>query len=201
VQISIAAGDLDEAASACDELAAIAHDYGSPMHQASAMTSRGRLALARGESDEACRALRAAVELWLALEVPYEAATARLLLGQSCRQGSDEDSAVAALSAAVKTFDQLGAILDARHTRVLSKTRGAALPGGLTRREVEVIALIAEGHTNKDIAVVLDLSIKTVARHLENIFLKLGVSTRSAATAFAIANGLVREPGAGSRRP
>ncbi|MCU1427651.1 MAG: LuxR family transcriptional regulator [Actinomycetia bacterium] len=196
VQISIAAGDLDEAASACDELGAIARDYASPMHEASAMTSRGRLALARGECDEACRSLHAAVELWLALEVPYEAATARLLLGQSCRQASDEDSAMAALSAAVKTFDELGAILDAQHTRVLSKASGATVPGGLTSREVEVIALVAEGRTNKDIAVVLGLSIKTVARHLENIFLKLGVSTRSSATAFAIANGLVRDAGA-----
>ncbi|MDQ1519763.1 MAG: hypothetical protein QOI55_836 [Actinomycetota bacterium] len=199
VQISIAAGDLDDAALACDELASIALDYASPMHQASAMTSRGRLALARGECDDACRALHAAVELWLALDVPYEAATARLLLGQSCRQNGDEDSAIAALSAAVKTFDELGAILDAQRTRVLSKGRGTVLPGGLTSREVEVVALVAEGDTNKDIAVALDLSIKTVARHLENIFLKLGVSTRSAAAAFAIAHGLVREPGAGPR--
>lgn len=194
VQISIAAGDLDTAAAACAELAAIADDYASPTLQASAMTNRGRLALARGQCDEAGRALHAAVELWLAIDVPYEAATARLLLGQSCRQAGDEDRAMTALSAAVKTFDQLGAILDAKHTRLLSTVREVLLPRGLSSREVEVLALVAEGRTNKDVALALGLSIKTVARHLENIFLKLEVSTRSAATAFAINHGLVREP-------
>jgi DNA-binding CsgD family transcriptional regulator len=194
VQIAIAAGDLDAAAAACDELGAIAEDFASPTLEASAMTSRGRLALARGHCDDACRALHDAVELWLAIDVPYEAATARLLLGQSCRQAGDEDRAMATLSAAVKTFDQLGAILDAQHTRLLSTERDALLPRGLSAREVEVLALVAEGMTNKDVALALGLSIKTVARHLENIFLKLEVSTRSAATAFAINHGLVREP-------
>ena len=193
VQISIAAGDLDVAAAASDELATIAADYASPTLEASAMTTRGRLALARGECDDACRALHRAVELWLAIDVPYEAATARLLLGQSCRQAGDEPSAMAALSAAVATFDQLGAILDARQTRLLGSAREAP-PRGLTAREVEVLALVAEGRTNRDIALALGLSIKTVARHLENIFLKLPVTTRSAATAFAIAHGLVRPP-------
>lgn len=195
VQISIAAGDVDGAATACDELAAIAAAYTSPTLEAAAMTARGRLALAHRDGNEACRSLQAAVELWLTLDVPYEAATARLLLAQSCRQTGDEERAMAALSSAVRTFDQLGAILDAQHTRALSVAREALAPGGLTSREVEVVALVAEGMTNKGIAVALNLSVKTVARHLENIFLKLDVSNRSAATAFAIAHGLVRQPG------
>jgi ATP/maltotriose-dependent transcriptional regulator MalT len=194
VQISIATGDLATATAACDELTTIAADYASPTLQAAAMTSRGRLGLARGECDDARRTLHAAVELWLALDVPYEAATARLLLGQSCRQAGDEASAAAALSSAVKTFDQLGAVLDAQRTRQLSAPPDASLPRGLTAREVEVLALVAEGRTNKDVARALDLSIKTVARHLENIFLKLGVATRTAASASAIALGLVGDP-------
>jgi DNA-binding NarL/FixJ family response regulator len=194
VQISIACGELDVAEAACDELAAIAAEYGSTTLEASAITNRGRLALARGDSAAACSSLSAAVELWLALDVPYEAATARLLLGQSCRQAGDEDRAKAALSAAVKAFDQLGAILDAERTRLLATGGMTLLPRGLSAREVEVLALVAEGGTNKEVAQALGLSIKTVARHLENIFLKLEVSTRSAATAFAINHGLVREP-------
>jgi DNA-binding NarL/FixJ family response regulator len=94
----------------------------------------------------------------------------------------------------VKAFDQLGAILDAERTRLLSADRETSLPRGLSAREVEVLALVAQGMTNKDVALALGLSTKTVARHLENIFLKLEVSTRSAATAFAINHGLVREP-------
>jgi DNA-binding NarL/FixJ family response regulator len=131
------------------------------------------------------------VDLWRALDVPYEVATARLLLGQSCRQAGDEDGAAVSLLAAVRGFDELGATLDARHTRAVSDQVGdEALPRGLTAREAQVLGLVAQGSTNKVIAAELDLSIKTVARHLENIFVKIGVSTRSGATAFALANGL-----------
>jgi DNA-binding CsgD family transcriptional regulator len=191
VQIEIAAGDFDAATSAVEELDAIAAPYAGSMLEASAATCRGRLALARADAGDACRDLRRAVDLWLSLDVPYEAATARLLLGQSCRHAGDEEGAAISLSAAVRVFDELGATLDARHTRAVSAfAANEALPRGLTAREAQVLALLARGSTNKVIAAELDLSIKTVARHLENIFLKIGVSTRSAATAFALANGL-----------
>ncbi|MEY2420678.1 MAG: hypothetical protein QOI95_745 [Acidimicrobiaceae bacterium] len=191
IQIDIAAGDLDAAASAVEELAAIAAPHHGSMLEATAATCRGRLALARADTSEACRSLRAAVDLWLALDVPYEAATARLLLGQSCRQAGDEDGAALSLSAAVRVFDELGATLDARRTRAMSEPSvPESLPRGLTAREAQVLALIAQGSTNRVIAAELDLSIKTVARHLENIFVKIGVSTRSGAAAFALANGL-----------
>jgi ATP/maltotriose-dependent transcriptional regulator MalT len=195
VQISIAAGDLECAAAACDELAAIVAEYTSSTLEAALMTTRGRLALAQGECEAACRALHDAVELWLGLDVPYEVATARLLLGQACLQVGDEDAGTAALTSAVRAFDELGAVLDAEHTRVLSARREGRFPRGLTSREVEVLSLVAEGLTNKDIAQALGLSVKTVGRHLENIFVKLGVSTRTAATAFAMTHGLVRSPG------
>jgi DNA-binding NarL/FixJ family response regulator len=99
------------------------------------------------------------------------------------------------LVAAVRGFDELGAFLDACHTRAAAEVPVAgSFPKGLTAREVEVLALVANGSTNKTIAAELDLSIKTVARHLENIFVKIGVSTRSAATAFALAHGLAGRP-------
>jgi ATP/maltotriose-dependent transcriptional regulator MalT len=203
IQIEIAAGDLDAASSAVDELDAIAVAHPGSMLEAMAATCRGRLALARADCDDACRGLRRALELWLALDVPYEVATARLLLGQSCRNAGDEEGAATSLLAAVKGFDELGATLDARHTRTVSEQADEeALPRGLTAREAQVLGLVAQGSTNKVIAAELDLSIKTVARHLENIFLKIGVSTRSAATAFALANGLATtDERLGHRRP
>jgi ATP/maltotriose-dependent transcriptional regulator MalT len=193
IQIEIAAGDLDAASAAVDELEAIAAPLPGSMLEASAATCRGRLALAHADADDACRFLRRAVDTWLALDVPYEVATARLLLGQSCRMAGDDEGAASSLAAAVRIFDELGAILDARHTRAVGEqTPGAALPRGLTAREVQVLVLVAQGSTNKVIAAELGLSIKTIARHLENIFVKIGVSTRSGATAFALANGLTR---------
>ena len=65
-----------------------------------------------------------------------------------------------------------------------------ALPAGLTAREAEVLRLVADGRTNRDIAVELVISEHTVARHLQNIFAKIDVSSRSAATAFAFEHGL-----------
>jgi DNA-binding CsgD family transcriptional regulator len=191
IQIDIAGRDLESASGAVDELETIAAPYAGSMLEAMATTCRGRLALARADTDVACPSLRRAVDMWLALDVPYEAATARLLLGQSCRQAGDEDAAALSLAGAVRVFDQLGAILDARHTRAISEPgAGGPLPCGLTPREAQVLQLLARGSTNKVIAAELGVSIKTVARHLENIFLKIDVSTRSAATAFALANGL-----------
>jgi DNA-binding NarL/FixJ family response regulator len=85
-------------------------------------------------------------------------------------------------------FEMLGARLEVRTTRDLH--RPPTLPAGLTAREGEVLRLVASGCTNKDIAAALYLSEKTVARHLSNIFTKIDVPTRSAATAFAFEHGL-----------
>ncbi|WP_255315019.1 response regulator transcription factor [Rhodococcus koreensis] len=66
----------------------------------------------------------------------------------------------------------------------------AQLPDGLSAREVEVLRLVASGMTNQDVAEHLSLSKKTVARHLSNIFAKIGVTSRAAATAYAYQHGL-----------
>jgi ATP/maltotriose-dependent transcriptional regulator MalT len=192
VQIAVAAGDLIGAADAADELDRIAAAYDSPALAASALSARGRLHLAQGDSAAACTTLQEALKHWQGLEVPYEVATARLLLGQACRNCGDEDGAMRSLDRAAAIFDQLGAALDARHTRDLTSSASATpLPGGLTAREAEVLSLVASGRTNKDIAAALHLSERTVARHLSNIFTKIGVTSRTAATAFAYENNLV----------
>jgi ATP/maltotriose-dependent transcriptional regulator MalT len=183
VQIAVAAGDLDSADDAVSELESIAADFDSPLLSAAALTARGRVLFARGDSAGACTTLREALRDWQGLDVPYEVATVRLLLGQACRACGDEDAATRSLHTAAEIFDRLGAALDVRLTRDLEGAAAVA-PGGLTEREAEVLRLVAEGKTNKDIAAELFLSERTVARHLSNIFTKIDVTSRTAAAAF-----------------
>lgn len=188
VHVAIAADDLASAQAAADELDVIVTRFGvAPLH-AHASAARGRLLLALGETSAATQLLADARDRWLHLDVPYEVATARTLLGQALRELGDEAGAALEFASAVKLFEAIGARLDAR---LASGVPPHALPAGLTEREAEVLRLIAAGLTNKEIANRLFLSVKTVSRHLSNIFTKIGVTTRSAATAFAFAQGLV----------
>ena len=136
--------------------------------------------------------MREALDRWQELDVPYEIGTTRLLLGQACRVAGDEDGAIGSFTAAKTIFERLGAALDTRVAR--DHCEPAALPAGLTSREGEVLRLVAAGRSNKDIAAELFLSEKTVSRHLSNIFAKIGVSSRSAATAFAFEHHLAGRP-------
>lgn len=193
VQIAVACDDLASARVAATELDAIAAEFGRPALLAAAASARGRLSLAEGDANAACATLRRALELWQDLDVPYEVATARLLLGQARRGVGDEDGAIASFLAAAAIFEQLGAELDIRATRDLQ--RPAPAPSGLTEREAQVLRLVAAGRSNKAIAATLFLSERTVARHLSNIFAKIGVASRSAATAYAFERGLVGTSG------
>lgn len=123
--------------------------------------------------------------------MPYEVATTRTVLAQALRNAGDEEGARASFAAARALFDQVGARLDARGVDVVDAVDEMPLPGGLTGREVEVLRLIAAGRSNKDIAATLHLSVKTVSRHLSNIFTKIDVSSRAAATAYAYEHRLV----------
>lgn len=187
VHVSIAGGDLDAASDASEELEAIADAYGTPPLRAASVSTRGRLLLATHDP-AAAATLGRAVAAWEALDVPYEVATARTLLGQALRETGDDAAATASFTAAAELFDQIGARLDAR--RALDDHRPER-PAGLSAREVEVLRLIASGMTNNEIAADLHLSVKTVSRHLSNIFTKIGVSSRSGATAYAYAHELV----------
>lgn len=187
-QIAIAAGDTDVALAAADELDAIAGDYDSAGLRASAASTRGRVRLAIADPG-ACATLRDAVARWVDLDVPYEAATARTLLGQACLKSEDAVGAAGAFEAARRLFDDLGVSVDARSSQ--PGMSEAALPAGLTEREAEVLRLVAAGRTNKEIAAALLLSHHTIARHVANIFTKIGASTRAAATAFAFEHDLM----------
>lgn len=188
-QVEIAArnGATAEAAAATDELSRIAEQLSSPALRAVAALAEGTLALARGEARTAVAHLGAAAEAWRELDLPYEEAVARARLGEALRQVGDQPAGRRELVAAREVFERLGAELDAQ--RVTRRLGG--LPGGLTEREAEVLRLVAAGDTNHEIAANLGISAHTVRRHLQNIFAKLGVSSRTAASAFAHRHQLV----------
>lgn len=192
VEVMLAAEDIDAAAAAALELAEIAADMSSPWLAAMAAQANGSVLLAGGDAKAALAKLREAWLLWRELDAPYEGAQARSLIGLACRLLGDEDTAQMELDAARWVFSQLGAVVDLATVDRLSKKDDSKAPGGLTAREMEVLRLIAAGMTNRAIAADLFLSEKTVARHVSNIFTKLGVTSRSAATAFAFQNELIQ---------
>jgi len=188
VEIAIAAGDLEIAKTAGDDLGTIAAGFGTPALDAAAMTARGALALAEGDGPIALENLRDACRIWHELRLPYESARARVLYGIALRAAGVQEDAELELRSAISAFERLGAAPEAAAAAAL--LGGDDHPRGLTPREVEVLRLVASGKTNRDIAVELVISEHTVARHLQNIFAKLDVSSRSAATAFAFEHGL-----------
>jgi DNA-binding CsgD family transcriptional regulator len=191
IEIMLAIGDADSARSAVDELARIAGTIKTSMLEAVWKQAEGAVYLVEGKPQLAIESLRRSWTIWQALEIPYEAARARTLIGRCCRELGDEDTAQMEFDAAAWVFRQLGAEPDLARVEALTRRKPVRPAGGLTAREVEVLRLVAEGKTNRAIAADLYLSEKTVARHMSNIFAKLGISSRSAATAFAFEHDLV----------
>jgi DNA-binding CsgD family transcriptional regulator len=191
VEIMLAVSDLEEARRAAGELSELADTHASDLLRALAVQARGAVALAEGDSRAALGLLRSALSMWQEIDAPYEAARTRVLLGSACRQLGDDDAAGLELDAARTTFEELGARPDL--ARVDSLVASAASKGahGLSPRELEVLRHVAAGRTNKEIAGELVLSERTIERHVSNIFAKLGVSTRAAATAFAYEHRLL----------
>ena len=194
VEIMLAAGDADEARSACRELEETAEHQRSEALGAMSSHARGAAALAEGDARRALIDLRDAWRRWGELGAPYEAARARVHVGLACRALGDEDAAGLELEAARATLERLGAVPDLARLDALAPSAAATGAHGLTARELEVLRLVAAGGSNREIAATLVISERTVARHLQNIFAKLGVSSRTAAGAFAFEHDLVRPP-------
>ena len=175
------------ARSACRELEAIAAGQEIPALDAIAAHARGALLLADDDAAGALESLRRAARAWQELRAPYETARVRVLAARACRALGDEDAAELELDAARQAFAALGAEPD------LARLGGSAAdaPHGLSERERQVLLLLAGGATNRAIADELVLSVRTVDRHVSNIYAKLGVSSRAAATAYAHRHGLV----------
>jgi DNA-binding CsgD family transcriptional regulator len=189
VETMLATGEVDEARIACRELEAIAAEYESEMLRALYAQARGAVELAAGDAAAALVSLRQAFRTWQELEAPYEASRARVLVGQACRVLGDEDAFGLELEAARSVFEELGAAPDVASVDALAGLVGDT--HGLTARELEVLRLVASGKSNKEIAAALVISEHTVARHLQNIFTKLGVPSRTAAGAYAFEHDLV----------
>jgi DNA-binding NarL/FixJ family response regulator len=191
VAIHVAGDDLDSAREALDRLTAVAGGCKDERIRAGAELAAGRLRAA--ESDHrAVSHLQAAAGAFSALDLPLEAARAQLELARALVPGSPA-GAVAEARLALATFERLGAARDADAAadllRTLGQSTGRAWPkrhGPLTKRETEVLSLLADGCSNAEIAQRLYISRRTAEHHVANILTKLGLRSRTEAAAYAI---------------
>ncbi len=191
VQIMLAAQDLDAARAGANELGDIASTLDAPFLRAVSLHARGATLLASGDARGALSLLRQAVTEWDSVEAPYEAARTQTLVARACEQLGDADGASIEYGAAREVFERLGAAPDLAAMVAGTATRSASLPGNLSARELQVLRCLVTGKTNRAIADELFISEKTVARHVSNIFNKLGLSSRAAAIAYAYEHRLV----------
>ncbi len=195
VEIMLAAHDPAEAHAACQELEELARAYGTDVLRALAAHARGTVDLADGKHREALNLLQAARRDWQELDVPYLAARVRVESALACRALGDDEGAAMELDVARAVFERLGAVSDVVRVDTLARGRSAVPSHGLTARELQVLRILASGKTNKAIARELALSEKTVDRHISNIFNKLDVPSRAAATGYAYAHRLIEGDG------
>ena len=189
VVIALAAHDTAAAQEAADELDRIARDIGAPYLEALAAQASAAVLLAEGDARSALADARRAWGIWQRLDVPFEAARSRILVGEASDRLGDVDAAQMERDAARAVLEELHALSELR--MLAAQPRPGDGKSVLSPRELEVLRLVAAGKSNRVIAGDLFLSEKTVARHLANIFAKLDVSSRAAATAYAFKHDLV----------
>jgi DNA-binding CsgD family transcriptional regulator len=191
VEIALAAEDLEAARAARDELTGLATRYDIPFLRALSFRASGAVLYGEDKEQLAVAKLTESWRLWCELQAPYEASRDQLLMGRACRKLGDEEHALLEFSAARQTFERLGAAHDLSLAEALLPSEVRKSRDLLTEREVQVLRLVASGLTNKRVASKLNISEKTVARHLSNIFVKLDLRSRTAAAAYAYDHDLV----------
>ncbi|WP_284618633.1 helix-turn-helix domain-containing protein [Aquabacterium humicola] len=201
----LAAGDVDAARAAAAELAQVAATWRTPVFAAQAREAAASLLLCDGRATDLPATIGPAREVWLQLRAPLRLARLRVLLARAWLALGDADGALLEIDGAHDTFERLGALPDLQALHALRQRAQAQVPAphaarsaqatdptaALTERERQVLRLVATGLTTKAIARQLGLSPKTVDRHLGNLFAKLGVASRAAATAWAYEHKLV----------
>jgi ATP/maltotriose-dependent transcriptional regulator MalT len=200
VEVCLAGGDVAQARVTLDRMASLVPAGAPPFLRAMCDLAHGAVLGAEGRWEESLPRLRRAWSTWTELGARYDAALAQLALGRACDGMGDTDAAAMETAAATRTLGELGATVPP--TPPMPPMPGMCTPSPsqpvpealaprrpddcpLSPRELDVLRVLATGATNRAIASSLVLSEKTVARHVSNIFAKLGVSSRSAATARA----------------
>jgi DNA-binding CsgD family transcriptional regulator len=181
------------------ELQAITTAIATPSLRGMVSFVEGVLAAASGDHDEARRRFEDAVDLFDEGGAPYEAARSRLELGGALAALGRVDAAARELRSALSVLEQIGAARERERVAALlrhleaapERTGNAAAAAGLTRRELEILRLVAQGLSDKEAAVALSLSEHTVHRHISNVLNKLDVPSRTAAVAQAAQHGLL----------
>lgn len=190
IDILLEANDLAIAETVINELTEIAVDLHAPFLRAIANRAQGRFLLSKGEPSNALAKLQKAKKQFSNIEAAYESALSRIFIGLACRDLGDIDTSNLELEAAKWTLNRLGAAPDvARILSLLGTTDKGS--HGLTQRELQVLRILSTGKTNREIAADLFISERTVDRHVSNIFAKLQVSSRTAATAYAYEHDLI----------
>lgn len=192
IEILLVRSERDEATRAVADLSAIAERFAVPLICALAAEARAQLALCLGDAQSALPELRRAFQIYQELGASYRAARVRATLCRAYKALGDRDAAELEREAAHACFEKLGAATDLRALTESESEDTCGRAHRLTPRELHVLRLLASGKTNKTIAGELHLSEKTVDRHVSNIFMKIGVATRAAATAYAYQHQLVR---------
>lgn len=185
LEIMLVTGDIQEARTTCSELQALAETFDADVLRATAARTQGAIELAEGDARAALGPLRCAFALWARLDASYECARVRVLLGEACRALGDDETSVLEFGAARTVFEHLGAKPELMRLTAVGRRPTSSHQHPLTPRERDVLRLIAAGQTNKAIAAALCVSDRTIDRHVSNIFNKLDVPSRAAATAYA----------------
>ena len=190
-EVLLAAGNVAGARDVSDALEKLTRaGEVAPYVRAMAGYCSGSVRLAEGDAMGALVELRCAGVAWRELEMPFDAARASVQIARACRALADHDSADRQLETALETFERLGARTELARAGRLARSAGVA-PGELTDRQCDVLRVVATGKSNREVAAVLGISEHTVARHLQNIFTKLDLPSRVAATTYAHEHGLL----------